>query len=106
MLFGSHVVVPWEDDTSEWMMLYRDYEYAIVSVLGAVVVLAVIRFMLRSNRIRTAGVRASGDDGEARFRTLAEAIPQIVWTALPDSGVDYYNRRWYELTGLIEHCII
>ena len=66
-------------------------------------VLAVIRFMLRSHRaIRAAVVHGLGDDGEARFRTLAEAIPQIVWTALPDSSVDYCNRRWYELTGLRE----
>ncbi len=42
------------------------------------------------------------DDGELRFRTLAEAIPQIVWTAIPGKGVDYCNGRWYELTGLIE----
>ncbi len=47
-------------------------------------------------------VHGLGDDGEARFRTLAEAIPQIVWTALPDSGVDYCNRRWYEVTGMSE----
>ena len=39
-------------------------------------------------------------DAEACFRALAEAIPQIVWTAVPGSGVDYCNRRWYELTGL------
>lgn len=83
-------------------MLYRNYEYVIVSVLGAIAVLAVLRIMLRSSRIRTAVVHGLGDDGEARFRTLAEAIPQIVWTALPDSGVDYCNRRWYEVTGMSE----
>ena len=42
------------------------------------------------------------DDGEIRFRTLAEALPQIVWTAIPGNGVDYCNRRWYELTGFTE----
>jgi len=31
---------------------------------------------------------------------LAEAIPQIVWTAIPGGGVDYCNQRWYDLTGL------
>lgn len=45
---------------------------------------------------------ALGDDGEDRFRTLAEAIPQIVWTAIPGKGMDYCNQRWYELTGLSE----
>jgi len=41
-------------------------------------------------------------DGEARFHVLAEAIPQIVWTATPKRGVDYCNQRWYDLTGLNE----
>jgi PAS domain S-box-containing protein len=36
---------------------------------------------------------------EARFRQLAEAMPQIVWTARPDGYVDYHNERWYEFTG-------
>jgi PAS domain S-box-containing protein len=36
---------------------------------------------------------------EARFRQLADAMPQIVWTARPDGYVDYYNERWYEFTG-------
>ncbi len=39
-------------------------------------------------------------DSEARFRMLAEAIPEIVWTAVPEVGIDYYNRRWAEVTGL------
>ncbi|MET0411915.1 MAG: PAS domain-containing protein, partial [Polyangiaceae bacterium] len=33
---------------------------------------------------------------EARFRQLADAMPQIVWTARPDGVLDYYNRRWFE----------
>jgi diguanylate cyclase (GGDEF)-like protein/PAS domain S-box-containing protein len=49
-----------------------------------------------------AGLVTAARDGEARFRLLAEAIPQIVWTALPEGGVDYCNQRWYQLTGLTE----
>ncbi len=41
-------------------------------------------------------------DSEARFRQLADAMPQIVWAARPDGHVDYYNRRWYEFTGFPE----
>jgi PAS domain S-box-containing protein len=37
---------------------------------------------------------------ERRFRELADAMPQIVWTAGPDGYIDYYNKRWYELTGI------
>jgi two-component system, OmpR family, phosphate regulon sensor histidine kinase PhoR len=34
------------------------------------------------------------------FRFLADNIPVIVWTALPNGELDYYNKRWYEYTGL------
>lgn len=36
---------------------------------------------------------------EARFRQLADSMPQIVWTSRPDGQLDYYNGRWYEFTG-------
>lgn len=36
----------------------------------------------------------------ARFRTLVENLPQIVWTFRPDGTPDYFNRFWYEFTGI------
>ena len=41
-------------------------------------------------------------ESEQRFRQLADAMPQIVWTAGPDGQIDYLNRRWTEFTGLPE----
>jgi len=35
-----------------------------------------------------------------RYRQLADAMPQIVWTADVDGRTTYYNRRWFEYTGL------
>ncbi len=32
--------------------------------------------------------------------TLANAMPQIVWTANPDGWLDYYNDRWVAYTGM------
>ncbi len=40
------------------------------------------------------------DQGERLFRSLADAIPQIVWTARPDGRLDYFNQRWITYTGL------
>ncbi|CAD5911892.1 Sensor histidine kinase GacS [Planktothrix tepida] len=37
---------------------------------------------------------------ELNFRTLADSMPQIFWTAQPDGSVDYYNQRWYDYTGM------
>jgi PAS domain S-box-containing protein len=39
-------------------------------------------------------------ENERRYRHLADAMPQIVWTARPDGKVDYYNHRWFEYTGM------
>lgn len=44
-------------------------------------------------------------ESEGRFRQLADAMPQIVWTAAPDGSIDYMNRRWYDFTGLPESAV-
>jgi PAS domain S-box-containing protein len=37
---------------------------------------------------------------EERFRLLAESIPQLAWMARPDGHVYWYNKRWYDYTGM------
>jgi PAS domain S-box-containing protein len=37
---------------------------------------------------------------EEAFRFLTDAIPHKVWTSGPDGRATYYNRRWYEYTGI------
>jgi PAS domain S-box-containing protein len=39
---------------------------------------------------------------EQKFRILADTMPQMVWSTLPDGYHDYYNARWYEFTGVPE----
>ena len=44
--------------------------------------------------------RKAVEESESRYRTLAEALPQVVWTAVrPGGGWDYVNQRWARLTG-------
>jgi PAS domain S-box-containing protein len=42
----------------------------------------------------------AAEAGEARFRQIADAMPQMVWSALPNGFHDYYNRRHYEFAGV------
>jgi PAS domain S-box-containing protein len=35
-----------------------------------------------------------------RFRFMAESMPQKIFTAKPDGGVQYLNQQWTEFTGL------
>jgi len=37
-------------------------------------------------------------ESAAQLRELANAMPQIVFTAEPDGRIDFFNRKWYELT--------
>lgn len=39
-------------------------------------------------------------ESEQGFRVLADTMPQMVWSTLPDGFHDYYNARWYEFTGV------
>ncbi|HEY2476986.1 MAG TPA: SpoIIE family protein phosphatase [Candidatus Cybelea sp.] len=34
------------------------------------------------------------------FRTIAEAMPQLVWTAAGDGAIDYFNQRWIDYAGV------
>jgi len=37
---------------------------------------------------------------EAQYRSLADFIPGIVWTAGPDGGIDFANQFWLDFTGM------
>ncbi|KUG08136.1 PAS domain-containing protein [Solirubrum puertoriconensis] len=37
---------------------------------------------------------------EAKFRFLADSIPQLVWTLEPDGTIDFLNEGWREYTGM------
>jgi PAS domain S-box-containing protein len=36
---------------------------------------------------------------EEEFRSLADAMPQLVWMADPSGYVHWFNQRWYDYTG-------
>jgi len=38
-------------------------------------------------------------ESEARFRTVANTIPQLAWIAEADGSRSWYNQRWYDYTG-------
>ena len=63
-------------------------------------VLAADVMMRLSDSRSTAASRAAISDSEGRFRTLADTMPQMVWSTQADGFHDYYNARWYEFTGV------
>jgi PAS domain S-box-containing protein len=41
-------------------------------------------------------------ESRARFKTLAESLPQMIWTCLRDGYCDYLSRQWLDYTGRSE----
>jgi PAS domain S-box-containing protein len=56
------------------------------------------RRALHASEQRAAELKAS----EQRARSLADAMPLVVWTARPDGAVDYFNQRWFEYSEMAE----
>ena len=55
---------------------------------------------IRATCCTSRSCRSSRRASAERYRQLADAMPQIVWTADVDGNATYYNRRWFEYTGM------
>src|SRR5438067_1659901 len=43
---------------------------------------------------------------EQRWRSLTEALPQLVWSATPDGACDYFSTQWTQHTGVPERDLL
>lgn len=41
-------------------------------------------------------------ESEQHFRAMADSMAHMIWVTRPDGYHEYYNRRWYEFTGVPE----
>ena len=57
-----------------------------------------IAYVLDISGIRSA--ERALKESEARFRVIANAMPQSVWSTRADGFHDYYNDQWYAFTGM------
>jgi diguanylate cyclase (GGDEF)-like protein/PAS domain S-box-containing protein len=65
-------------------------------VLVAAIVSAFFNRFLALHRIDLDMAR----ERELYFHTMAEAVPEIIWTATPEGADDYFNQRTFDYTGL------
>ncbi|MGX4643170.1 PAS domain S-box protein [Massilia sp. SYSU DXS3249] len=77
----------------------RIYDYIFVPILGpdgeVEAVAGTTRDVTERKRFEE-DLRAS----ERRFRTITNAMPQMVWTAEPDGTIDYHNEQFYHFAGM------
>ncbi len=77
--------------------IFTEHQERIVEGLAAQTAVAMDNARLLESAQRD---RRQAEASERHYRFLAEAIPQIVWTAQPDGSLDYYNDQWYKYTGM------
>jgi len=108
--------IPLMHYTGMWAATFRrtdlvpDLTHAIgISAIGVVIIGAssflVLGVAIASSVCGRFVAKQEGDlktalEHEMYFRTLSEAVPEIMWTASPDGADDYFNRRWFDYTGL------
>jgi len=83
-------------------ILNGSYDYRLVALFVVLVALASYAALDLAGRFT--GLR-TGDlntprESELYFQTMAEAIPEIIWTAGPDGADDYFNQKCFDYTGL------
>ena len=76
--------------------LQRDGLTLLADQLGAQIVR---RRVASEARATTAAVLDRGALDNEHVRQMIDAIPQMVWSTRPDGHHDYFNARWYEVTG-------
>jgi two-component system, sensor histidine kinase and response regulator len=83
------------DGSTSWAsttkMPFRDKEGRIIGTFG--VTRDIAKLKLAEDALR---------ESEQRWRSLTEALPQLVWSATPDGACDYFSTQWTEHTGVAE----
>ena len=85
----------------------RSASQEIIQILGATIdITEKVKAQLEVKAKTEALLRSSFEQQSAtRFKTLADSMPQIVWTADAGGKIDYFNQRWYSYTRVPENAI-
>ena len=95
----------WADGSVHWIHARGAAEF----VGGKAVRMAGIALDVSERRRTQEALRETTDrlrESEARFRTLAESVPLLVWSALPGGECDYASRQWAEYVGVPETSLL
>jgi diguanylate cyclase (GGDEF)-like protein/PAS domain S-box-containing protein len=82
-------------------VLSGSYDYTLVVLsLSAIAASGAALFVVSRARASQKGDRSAARERELYFQTMAEAVPEIIWTADPDGMDDFFNQKCFDYTGL------
>ncbi|MFZ0817019.1 MAG: diguanylate cyclase [Candidatus Sulfotelmatobacter sp.] len=94
------------------MAISGSYDYGLVALSIALAMFASYAALDLAGRVTSArgffgrllgphmGDLNTAQERELYFQTMAEAVPEILWTADPSGGDDFFNRRCFDYTGM------
>ena len=94
-------------------VLGATYNYGLVALSIALLIFVLIAAVAFAGRVRAVvsstldrikvlrkrGLSTSREH-ELYFQTMAEAVPEIIWTADPNGMDDFFNQKCFDYTGL------
>lgn len=105
MSVGLPILLGWLSRAGERQGWYNpEFTLALYTVLLIVLTGAVIGWTARRAlviELQRQQAEVALRSSEARFRALADSMPQIVWTANARGELTYFNERWFRVTGIV-----
>jgi len=83
-VYGVLAVSGWRTAEHAAWVIFEDF-FLVISCL-----------QIKRDMLNQALQSARRNTSEQRYRQLADAMPQIIWTANADGLLDYYNQRWFD----------
>ena len=103
MLLARFVAIVTGGELSSGRYSFGWYAARVEELVAAVVVLAVFLVKINELMLRLAARSRSTAEalavGEARYVSLANVVPQLIWTTNANGDVEYVNDRWVAYTG-------
>jgi two-component system sensor histidine kinase/response regulator len=90
---------------AQYLLIEPLYSFAIEKVIhiGLMYFLLVGTILgLNESLIKRRRTEEALRESEQRWRSLTEALPQLVWSATPDGACDYFSTQWTQHTGVPE----
>ncbi len=93
--YNTEFRVIWSDGSIRWLetraCLFRDSQGRPARIVG-------VSMDITDRKRQEEALKSS----ELRWRTLTEALPNLVWTALPEGHCDWVSSQWRKYTGVSE----